>query len=562
MALVLANRVLETTTTTGSGTITLAGAKPGYQSFAVVGNGNTTYYVIAGTTQWEVGVGTYTSSGTTLSRDTVLSSSAGGGKVTFSAGTKDVFVDYPSEKAIYSGTSGNISALSGRIINVAEPESDSDAATKFYVDGLVSTGLYYHEPVQLTSTTAFASYNITYNNGTAGVSATITQAVPYSSLTIDSTGAAVGNRILIKDATNSAYNGVYVVNNTGSGATPFVMTRSTDTDSYGATAGHLSQNDYFFTQGGTTNKGIAYVCNTQGTIVFGTTAITFVEFSTSQVYTAGTGINITNTTIALQTPVTVGNGGTGASTLTGYVKGNGTAAFTASASVPVGDLSGTVAISQGGTGQTTRQDAMDALAGAVTSGFYLRGNGTDVVMSAIQVSDVPTLNQNTTGQAGSVANALTFSDAGTGAASGSTYNGSAARTLSYNSVGAAPSDGSTTITKLGTVTTGTWNANAIGVLYGGTGQTSFTNGQLLIGNTTGNTLTKSTLTAGSGISITNGAGAITISNSAVGPILESDITISQNYSLTINKNGLSVGPVTVSSGYVVTVPAGQRWVVV
>jgi hypothetical protein len=100
MALVLADRVLETTTSTGSGTITLAGAKQGYQSFAVIGNGNQTYYTIAGGSQWEVGIGTYTSSGTTLSRDTVLSSSNSDTKVTFSAGTKDVFVTYPSEKSV------------------------------------------------------------------------------------------------------------------------------------------------------------------------------------------------------------------------------------------------------------------------------------------------------------------------------------------------------------------------------------------------------------------------------------------------------------------------------
>ena len=112
MALVLADRVLETTTTTGSGTITLAGAKQGYQSFAVVGNGNQTYYTIASTTEWEVGIGTYTSSGTTLSRDTVLSSSNSGNKVTFSAGTKDVFVTYPSEKSVVTNVLTNESTTS------------------------------------------------------------------------------------------------------------------------------------------------------------------------------------------------------------------------------------------------------------------------------------------------------------------------------------------------------------------------------------------------------------------------------------------------------------------
>lgn len=99
MAFVLADRVKETTTTTGTGTVTLLGASTGYQSFSAIGNGNNTYYTIAGQTgsEWEVGIGTYTSSGTTLSRDTVIASSNAGAKVVFSAGTKDVFVTYPAE---------------------------------------------------------------------------------------------------------------------------------------------------------------------------------------------------------------------------------------------------------------------------------------------------------------------------------------------------------------------------------------------------------------------------------------------------------------------------------
>jgi len=108
MALVVADRVKETTTTTGTGTVTLLGASTGFQSFAAVGDANTTYYTIAGQTnsEWEVGIGTYTSSGTTLSRTTVLSSSNGGSLVNFSAGTKDVFVTYPSSRSVYvDGTS-------------------------------------------------------------------------------------------------------------------------------------------------------------------------------------------------------------------------------------------------------------------------------------------------------------------------------------------------------------------------------------------------------------------------------------------------------------------------
>jgi hypothetical protein len=101
MALILADRVQETTTVTGTGTATLLGAVTGYQSFAVIGNGNTTYYTIAAQsgTEWEVGIGTYTSSGTTLARTTVLSSSNSGSLVSFSAGTKNAFVTYPSSVA-------------------------------------------------------------------------------------------------------------------------------------------------------------------------------------------------------------------------------------------------------------------------------------------------------------------------------------------------------------------------------------------------------------------------------------------------------------------------------
>lgn len=103
MPLVVRDRVNETSTTTGTGTFTLAGAVTGFQSFSAIGNGNTTYYaiVLQGGSQWEVGIGTYTSSGTTLSRDTVLSSSNSGSLVNFSAGTKNVFCNYPAGKAVY-----------------------------------------------------------------------------------------------------------------------------------------------------------------------------------------------------------------------------------------------------------------------------------------------------------------------------------------------------------------------------------------------------------------------------------------------------------------------------
>jgi hypothetical protein len=108
VALVIADRVRVTTTTTGTGTLTLGSAATGFQSFAAVGDGNTTYYAVSSLlgSEWEVGIGTYTASGTTLSRDTILDSSNSGSAVNFSAGEKDVYVVYPSDKAVYKDASG------------------------------------------------------------------------------------------------------------------------------------------------------------------------------------------------------------------------------------------------------------------------------------------------------------------------------------------------------------------------------------------------------------------------------------------------------------------------
>ena len=105
MTLVVKDRVKETTSTTGTGTVTLSGASTGFQSFSVIGDGNTTYYAIVNSSagEWEVGIGTYTASGTTLSRDTVLESSNSGSLVDFAAGNKDVFVTYPAERSVIGG---------------------------------------------------------------------------------------------------------------------------------------------------------------------------------------------------------------------------------------------------------------------------------------------------------------------------------------------------------------------------------------------------------------------------------------------------------------------------
>ena len=110
MALVIKDRVKETTATTGTGTVTLAGAPFGFQSFAAIGDGNTTYYAIVdpSTGAWEVGYGTYTAAGTTLSRTTIVASSNSNNAVDFGAGGKDVFVTYPGDKSVFLDASGHV----------------------------------------------------------------------------------------------------------------------------------------------------------------------------------------------------------------------------------------------------------------------------------------------------------------------------------------------------------------------------------------------------------------------------------------------------------------------
>jgi hypothetical protein len=121
MALIVKDRVKETTTTTGTGTVTLEGASAGFQSFAAIGDGNTTYYAITSGNDYEVGLGTYTASGTTLSRTTILESSNSGSKITLS-GTSDVFCTYPAEKAVVqdsddTGIAPQLGASNGIVLN-------------------------------------------------------------------------------------------------------------------------------------------------------------------------------------------------------------------------------------------------------------------------------------------------------------------------------------------------------------------------------------------------------------------------------------------------------------
>ena len=474
MALVLADRVQDLTSTTGTGSVTLAGTPPaGYQSFgAAIGNGNTTYYVINGGSEWEVGVGTYNSTGTTLSRDTVLSSSNSGSLVNFSAGTKTVFVTYPAEKSVnedvagnvnisitgnaatatratnlYDGAAGSIpyqtaanttafvaaasgvlvggstpsfsttptltgtnftgipnAALSNNAVTIGstsvalgatsttlagltsvtltqDPVSNLQAATKQYVDTAVSSGIHFHTPVLVE---APANLTVTYANGTAGVGATLTNAGAQAALVLDGVTLSVADRVLIHQQTTQTQNGIYVVTTVGSGATNWVLTRSSDANTYAAaSATALGEGSTVFVQQGTVGAGTTYTCNTSGTITFGTTNITFVEIASAQIYSAGTGLTLTGTQFSLTTPVATTLGGTGLTTF-------GAANRAIYSSVTTTLVAGTLPTAAGGTGHTSYTDGQILIGkssdGTLDKGTITGGTGISITNGSASIT--------------------------------------------------------------------------------------------------------------------------------------------------------------------------------
>jgi hypothetical protein len=279
----------------------------------------------------------------------------------------------------------NLNMAANWINNVGYPVLTTDAASKAYVDTLVSTGIAYHQPVNVATTTTLATATggtITYNNGASGVGANLVTTGAF--LLIDGANVqTVGTRILVKDEANAAFNGIYTYANTTT------IVRSTDADEYGPdSTEQFSINDYFFTLGGVVNEGTAFIVSAPaGTITFGTSNITFSVFSTSQVYDAGTGITITGTTISVnanQSQVTTvgtlgslavtGNANVGNLTTAGYVSAGSLNVSGTSNLGPIGN----VRISGGTIGQVIQTDGVGNLSFATisTSGV---SNGTSSV---------------------------------------------------------------------------------------------------------------------------------------------------------------------------------------
>ena len=314
MAIVVKDRVKVTSTTTGTADFTLGSASLGFQSFAIIGNGNETYYAAtdAVTGYWEVGIGTYTTARPTLTRTTVLESSAGGAKVSFGAGSKDVFCTYPAERAVYLDTAGSYpvqntfntlnattATLTGGTV-ATTPSAGTDLVNKTYVDTVTAQSIVYHDPVYVESPVALtALYNQPGGPG-VGVGATLTNNGTKAALVIDGVLMTTTKRVLIYNQANAFENGVYTVTTVGTpdpGGTNWVLTRATNEDTYAVnSATSLGQGDAFFVQAGDTGAGELYSCNTVGVITFGTTNITFAQISATIPYFAGTGLNLSPAT--------------------------------------------------------------------------------------------------------------------------------------------------------------------------------------------------------------------------------------------------------------------------
>ena len=190
--------------------------------------------------------------------------------------------------------------MTGALTLSGAPSSDLHAVTKLYVDNVIA-GINFHEAVHAASVNNLAA---NYSNGTSGVGATLTADTNRAFNQIDGESVVVGQRVLIKNQTDAKQNGIYVLTTNGSGSTPWVLTRATDSDNN--PTGEMKNGDFTFVQAGTVNASIGYINNSSANpIVIGTDNITYAEFNAAKTVVAGNGLQeATPGIISIDTAVT------------------------------------------------------------------------------------------------------------------------------------------------------------------------------------------------------------------------------------------------------------------
>ena len=377
------------------------------------------------------------------------------------------------------GTTTTLGGLTSVTVT-QDPTSALQLATKQYVDA-VAEGLHIHAACAAATTGTLASITggtVTYNNGTAGVGATLTLSNPLTIL--DGYTLQPTDRILVKNEATQANNGIYTWATGGT-----VLTRATDFD----TSTEIASGDFTFVSNGSLYANTGWVQIDPVTVV-GTDPIVWQQFSGAGTYTAGTGLTLTGSQFSI-TNTGVTAAAYGSSSAVGTFTVNAQGQLTTAATVPI-SIDGNQ-ITSGTVGSSYISGSYTGITGVgtLTAGTW---NATPIANNYLANSSI-TINGSSVSLGGSVTvtantpNSVTFDNSGAGAASGTTFNGSVAYTISYNTVGASPLAGSTSFTTAGTITTGTWNATTITTTYGGTGLSSYTAGDILF-YSTGTALSK------------------------------------------------------------------------
>ena len=260
--------------------------------------------------------------------------------------------------------------MTGFLTLHADPTANLHAATKQYVDTIAAAGIHYHSPVRVE---APSNLNATYDNGSSGVGATLTNAGTLAAITIDGVALSSADRVLVYNQTNAAHNGIYTVTTVGDGSTAWVLTRATDADSYGASdKDALGEGDAFFVLEGDTGAGELYVMNTSGTITFGTTGISFEQIAATAVYSAGTGLDLTGTVFSIDSTVVEVSGATMTGTLA--FNDNVKATFGTSADLEIYHDGTNSIINDAGTGSLVLQESGGTKIEITSSGIVASGN--------------------------------------------------------------------------------------------------------------------------------------------------------------------------------------------